>query len=630
MEAAPAVDREHSCEMMPGSIATKNGVAPLTCQAEYHIPVTASIATQVAPIGSPRPSTALVDRQYEQTGPPERLASAPQHDLYASNLLETFSFGTATTPPSISGRPFVSRTARGNTGQAPRRRRTSVASTNTLGLPYTPASVASSDGCASHHGVSEHHHPTRTSSRNSPTGTHATYSDERHDDDRSEPQIDVSSEIHEDFGRYTSWNRSRRSFASSAHSGKRGQVVPIPLPSSLEVRDREDSAAADHRPSRSLEGLKPDNFEHANNLYEYRPPLAPPTTTSVPEDFDASWAKTTAGISVFEWDPSERADALGGFQGPSGSSRGFRGDGANPANSGRRSSTSTTSTDAFSRHLKQLGGQEYADEKAKWTFIRVPDGGQDKRSHDRDQRSSISSIWRVSASSRIGSSVASRDAIAAFAFVGRMLGKDKGAPWKGMALDAEELWSSGANGRYRVARKNHAVEGKTPQERLHIVRHGNSPYSPSGGPSIIIHRHSKAAGFSITCHPRHKTSLNDEGRSAEAAAQDAHMPTTDRKKSSPRILLASQKVQEAYTSTSTTNKLKTHGFLNKSSRHSSHDQHDREQEAKRENEKQHQKRLGKGKEKSTGKTTSSQEPASDETGGATNSESSKGKRQHWP
>jgi hypothetical protein len=359
-------------------------------------------------------------------------------------------------------------------------------------------------------------------SRNSPTSTQFSYSDEEFDeeefDDRSEPDIDVSSVIHEDFGHFTSWNRTQQSFASSAYSRRPSLAVPIPTSSSPDVRDREDSIVTLRRPSRSLEGLRSESLEQSNYQasQENRPPPVSPTSMpesevdwrdlrrrsiqhereraragqavpdstgigtapasgatvtgappplaqpSVFDGFDSSWANNAGGIVDVDWDLSEMADIVGGIQGPSSSNRVLRRDSASTVSSGRRHSTASTSSDPFTRHLKQSGGQHYADERAKWAFVLDPNGGQDARSG----RSSISSIWggggrpSFSSSSMIGSSANFQDTVAPFAASGRGWGRDKqkeATPWKGMAPDAEEWWSSGTNGRYKVARKNQAT-----------------------------------------------------------------------------------------------------------------------------------------------------------------------------
>lgn len=90
---------------------------------------------------------------------------------------------------------------------------------------------------------------------------------------------------------------------------------------------------------------------------------------------------------------------------------------------------------------------------------------------------------------------------------------------------------------------------KAPQQRVNI-RHIVDPYSKGnvqGGPSSVIHKHSRAAAFSIfRTHSLFKKS---------GSTTTSHMST------SISILLATRRVQEQYTSTRTTAKLNSHGLL---------------------------------------------------------------------
>ncbi|KAH6912953.1 hypothetical protein BKA70DRAFT_1531659 [Coprinopsis sp. MPI-PUGE-AT-0042] len=611
----------------------------------------------------------------QPTGPPaqhsstERLVDAPRQDIYTRDVLETFAFGAATLRSPVAHVSAISQEL------AFRPDTTSVAGPSAQRLP------AWSDEHASHYSVSKHRRPVSTFPRNSPTSPQFTYSDEEDNGKRWEPQTDLSSEIHEDFGHFTSWNRSQQNFASSTHAGKRRQGDPIPLPSSLEVQYREDSNATYRRPSRSLEGLRSDSPGQSDyqDLQENRlspvsqtsmlssedlwhrsiqherertragqlisestdngtvpasgatltgasPPA--PIQPSVFKGFNSSWANNTGGIVDLDWDLSEMQDIVGGIQGPSRSSHGLRRGSASTISSGHRHSTASTRGEPFTRHLKQSGGQHYADERVKWAFVLDPNGGQNNRTGR--ERSSITSIWggggrpSIRSSSMISSSAGFQEAIAPFAATERNWGRDKqkdGATWKGMAPEAEEWWFSGTNGRYKVARKNQTAEGKPPQQRLHIVHHCNNPYSPkydkSDGPSITIHKHSKTVAFSISRHYRTKVPLDAQGRSS-LSAHSSSMPISniDRGRPSPMILLASHKVQEAYTSTNTSRKLESHAGVQE-------EEEERLTERERQRQKE-QKKLEKSKGKGKGKDKGTQPSIPDLTAAGSSSDSSNG------
>lgn len=85
------------------------------------------------------------------------------------------------------------------------------------------------------------------------------------------------------------------------------------------------------------------------------------------------------------------------------------------------------------------------------------------------------------------------------------------------------------------------------------VKHIPDPYSSNrrGGPGVVVHKHSQAKAFSIfrahdLFNPKQTQKPGKGGR---------HLDT------SQSILLATKNVQEQYTSTKTTGRLKTHGLL---------------------------------------------------------------------
>ena len=89
------------------------------------------------------------------------------------------------------------------------------------------------------------------------------------------------------------------------------------------------------------------------------------------------------------------------------------------------------------------------------------------------------------------------------------------------------------------------------------IKHIQDPYSANrrGGPGVIVHKHSQAKAFSIfRSHDLFKP------KQAQKPGQGSRYLDT-----SQSILLATKSVQEQYTSTKTTGRLKTHGLLEEGS-----------------------------------------------------------------
>ena len=114
--------------------------------------------------------------------------------------------------------------------------------------------------------------------------------------------------------------------------------------------------------------------------------------------------------------------------------------------------------------------------------------------------------------------------------------------------------------------------GKPPQHRLNIT-FIRTPYfvNPTtrdvlDGPSVTIHKHSKADAFSISRHFRAKgspsgTTVSLRNTSSSRGQPSFKDPSDGTRKKSNMILLATRKIQKAYTSTTTTRKLESHGLL---------------------------------------------------------------------
>lgn len=120
-----------------------------------------------------------------------------------------------------------------------------------------------------------------------------------------------------------------------------------------------------------------------------------------------------------------------------------------------------------------------------------------------------------------------------------------------------ELWRCHMAGRFTIERMAiHSERPKPPQHRM-VVKHIPDPYSANrrGGPGVIVHKHSQAKAFSIF---RSHTLFRPK-QAQKPGQSSRHLDT------SQSILLATKNVQEQYTSTKTTGRLKTHGLLDERS-----------------------------------------------------------------
>jgi hypothetical protein len=124
-----------------------------------------------------------------------------------------------------------------------------------------------------------------------------------------------------------------------------------------------------------------------------------------------------------------------------------------------------------------------------------------------------------------------------------------------------------------------ADHSKGPQQRL-VIRHFRDGYTSSRvtqeGPPVTIHKHSKAVAFSISRHYKPPTKVHPSqdpnsggvhrsnrgtGQAEGAIISSSSIVASPTRRSSNMILLAPRRVQEAYTSTNTTRKLRTHNLL---------------------------------------------------------------------
>ncbi|KAL0956815.1 hypothetical protein HGRIS_002926 [Hohenbuehelia grisea] len=152
--------------------------------------------------------------------------------------------------------------------------------------------------------------------------------------------------------------------------------------------------------------------------------------------------------------------------------------------------------------------------------------------------------------------------------------RSKSAPPKGMTIGTQEIWRNELVGRYRVDRRAAKPVDplKPPQQRLNF-QHLRESHRKSGasrpGPPVTVHKHSKAIAFSISrMHAKLRSRRDAPGTNTNG------VPTTPRGRTqtyagregtalprSSMIMLAPRRVQEQYTSTTTTRRLDTHGLL---------------------------------------------------------------------
>jgi len=185
----------------------------------------------------------------------------------------------------------------------------------------------------------------------------------------------------------------------------------------------------------------------------------PPTTTEG-LGFDSSWMQQYRG-GVVGFEMEEVADVVGGRR-PSALSSYRKGSSASAFR--RFSTVSSNNIDIMHKNIQVWGNQKYQDQRTLWVFKRENDHIDDvtpvtrTTTMDRDkERSSIASLFspRQSITHAPDPNV---HLIAPFLDEPAPREKEKGKtpkePWKGMALDSEEIWTNAATGRYRVNRKN--------------------------------------------------------------------------------------------------------------------------------------------------------------------------------
>ncbi|KIY70640.1 hypothetical protein CYLTODRAFT_419594 [Cylindrobasidium torrendii FP15055 ss-10] len=386
-------------------------------------------------------------------------------------------------------------------------------------------------------------------------------------------------------GSTTDFQRASAASFASGH-GERRVSLPIAVPDPTGGRERENSILTLRRPSKSLENegiianslpspspsatfdSEASSVPSTDNDWKgirarqdkgkqkaQDPPLmtAPPITipplsaSSHMQDFDLDWNQLGRGITSFE-QPSYTAGE------PSNESR--RGSTNSLFPWLRRGSTSTASVfsndDPFFRAVGNLWAPDYRKQQRMWTFARErSDGPGSPTAHSiKKSRGSLGD------SSRFGiTSITS----------GAQRERDKEAwrsplNWRGMPTGSQEVWTNELVGRFKVDRRaapmvrpggDNLGYGNETKRRL-IVEHFRDGFTRttarSNDPSMLVHKHSRTIAFSISRFYRHST-------------KSSHVHKEHNNVAANMVLLAPKKVQEAYTSTTSTRRLESHGLL---------------------------------------------------------------------
>ncbi|KAL0067352.1 hypothetical protein AAF712_005580 [Marasmius tenuissimus] len=258
--------------------------------------------------------------------------------------------------------------------------------------------------------------------------------------------------------------------------------------------------------------------------------------------------------------------------------------------------------DSFAKGLVRWGGEGYKDQRKEWCFRRIPDvdnknegeaGG--KAEEDDESQSSTASI-AGSGEEKEKERDKEKERKRAKAKE-RAKERERRAPenWRGMAVGTQEVWHNDLVGHFNVVReelvRTSSAEptGKGPQQRLSVrSTRKHTKVEPRRRdlqhPPVIVHKHSKALAFSLTRYYKappasghsERVSSSTYTTASSTATKRPHtpatigarsvagsiMPSTPTQRGTARvILLAPRKVQEAFTSTTTTKMLAEHGLL---------------------------------------------------------------------
>ncbi|KAJ6494948.1 hypothetical protein DFH09DRAFT_1052726 [Mycena vulgaris] len=269
----------------------------------------------------------------------------------------------------------------------------------------------------------------------------------------------------------------------------------------------------------------------------------------------------------------------------------------------RRPSTASAGSmmydpDTFTAAVRGWGGEEYERQRKYWTFRRDAadgrgGGGGRGRGGGGGALSPVRSITggRVGMGIGIGGRAGGGGSSILSGVTGQSYAggeRTKHVPWKGMQLNAEEIWNSSLVGSFKVRRIE--LRPTKPQQRVTIDPF-RGPYTlgpkpPHDGAYTNIHKHSKVMAFSIHRHYKPSRSSVPDARGNTSTGTRGSVSARgtaryeERRRPTAMILLAPRHVQEAYTSTNTTKGLRSHGLLDEGR------ERDRERGAGREKEKE--------------------------------------------
>ncbi|KAJ7121279.1 hypothetical protein C8R43DRAFT_1076705 [Mycena crocata] len=269
--------------------------------------------------------------------------------------------------------------------------------------------------------------------------------------------------------------------------------------------------------------------------------------------------------------------------------------------------------DTFSAAVRGWGGEEYERQRKYWTFRRDAADGRggtpNSRARGAGGGGALSPVRSITGG-RVGMGLGGGGSILS-GVGGQSAERPKHVPWKGMQLNAEEIWNSTLVGSFKVRRIE--LRPQKPQQRVTIDPF-RGPYTlgpkpPHDGAYTNIHKHSKVMAFSIHRHykptrvpldvtgargsvstargsvsGRGSTSVSGSasvsghgsggvnpgsrgsvsGRGSTAGGGRGVTGSSgyeERRRPTAMILLAPRHVQEAYTSTNTTKGLRSHGLL---------------------------------------------------------------------
>ncbi|KAJ7045970.1 hypothetical protein C8F04DRAFT_455665 [Mycena alexandri] len=431
--------------------------------------------------------------------------------------------------------------------------------------------------------------------------------------------------------------------ANNAQGGAQGATQPVSVPEtdgdwrSLSARAMQRGTPSPTVPTMPTfaPSIAPINSTHRNSM---RNSVASAGAGGIDGlGFDLDWGQMGKGITGL--DMNDVAVHAGASRGSVSSAvplhppTSFFGGGRRPSQLSlmlRRPSTASGGSvmddpDTFSAAVRRWGGDEYDRQRKYWTFKRDAADGRGTHQYSASNTGAgASSLGRgkgVGAGVGLGAALSPVRSITGGSKTGSRAGggsvmsgvsghgqeRPKHVPWRGMQLNAEEIWNSSLVGGFKVRRIE--LRPQKPQQRVTIDPF-RGPYTlgpkpPHDGAYTNIHKHSKVMAFSIHRHYKPSRSLfpvfanevfsSPSGRGSVSGASGRGSTSTsaspspriasrglgfgtastgsvgtatttskyelERRKPTAMILLAPRHVQEAYTSTNTTKGLRSHGLL---------------------------------------------------------------------